>query len=103
MDITALIPIYLQACTVERKTERTVESYGETLRHFCTAIRRSGLPTRVTAFGPADVYGFLSWVQQRNVSSGTVHRRQREVKAFVPLSQRGYFEPPDFFSRLLWH
>jgi hypothetical protein len=29
-----LTPLYLKACEVEGKTDRTVQSYEETLRHF---------------------------------------------------------------------
>ena len=31
------VPLYLKACEVEGKTERTVQSYAETLRHFIGA------------------------------------------------------------------
>ena len=34
-----LIPLYLTACTVEGKTDRTVQSYDETLRQFQGAVR----------------------------------------------------------------
>ena len=44
----AVIPLYLTACTVEGKTERTVQSYAETLRHF---IRRAGRPTPTARLG----------------------------------------------------
>ena len=39
-----LIPLYLTACTVEGKTDRTVQSYAETLRQFRCAGRELGLP-----------------------------------------------------------
>ena len=39
-----LIPLYLTACTVEGKTDRTVQSYAETLRQFQGAVRELGLP-----------------------------------------------------------
>ena len=35
---------YLTACTVEGKTDRTVQSYGETLRQFRRAVDKLGLP-----------------------------------------------------------
>ena len=47
-----LIPLYLTACTVEGKTERTVQSYAETLRHFIRAVDQLQLPDSVAAFGP---------------------------------------------------
>ena len=42
---TELIPLYLTACTVEGKTERTVQSYAETLRHFRRAVDQLQLPS----------------------------------------------------------
>ena len=83
-----LIPLYLTACTVEGKTDRTVQSYAETLRQFQRAVRELGLPEDVAAFGPADVYLFMGWVRERGVSAGTQHRRQREVKAFFSWCRR---------------
>ena len=71
-----------QGLEVEGKTERTVQSYAETLRHFRRAVDQLQLPNSVRAFGPAHVYLFMGWVRDRGVSAGTQHRRQREVKAF---------------------
>ena len=51
-----LIPLYLTACTVKGKTDRTVQSYDETLRQFQRAGRELGLAEDVAAFGPAHVY-----------------------------------------------
>ena len=45
------IPLYLTACTVEGKTDRTVQSYAETLRHFRRAVDQLQLPNSVRAFG----------------------------------------------------
>ncbi len=40
------VPLYLTACTVEGKTERTVQSYAETFRHFIGArSTNSNCPT----------------------------------------------------------
>ncbi len=58
-----LIPLYLTACTVEGKTDRT----AETLRQFRRAGRELGLPEDVAAFGPAHVYLFMGWVRERGV------------------------------------
>ena len=92
-----LIPLYLTACTVEGKTDRTVQSYDETLRQFLGAVRELGLPGSIEAFGPAHVYLFMGWVQGRGVSAGTQHRRQREVKAFFSWCRRmGYVEENPF-------
>ena len=44
---------FLTACTVEGKTERTVQSYAETLRHFRRAVDQLQLPNSVRAFSPA--------------------------------------------------
>ena len=76
------VPLYLTACTVEGKTDRTVQSYAETLRQFRRAVDQLQLPNSVRVFGPAHVYLFMGWVRDRGVSAGTQHRRQREVKAF---------------------
>ena len=76
------VPLYLKACEVEGKTDRTVQSYAETLRHFIRAVDKLQLPDSVRAFRPAHVYLFMGWVRERGVSAGTQHRRQREVKAW---------------------
>jgi len=83
-----LIPLYLTACAVEGKTERTVQSYAETLRHFMSAIAQLDLPHEVPQFQAAHVYLFMGWVKDRGVTSGTQHRRQREVKAFFSWCRR---------------
>ena len=62
-----LIPLYLTACEVEGGTERTVQSYGETLRQFHGAVRELRLPEDGKAFGPAHVYLFMGWVRGRGV------------------------------------
>ena len=41
------VPLYLKACEVEGKTERTVQSYAETLRHFIRAVDQLQLPNSV--------------------------------------------------------
>ena len=46
------VPLYLKACEVEGKTERTVQSYAKTLRHFRRAVDQLQLPNSVAAFGP---------------------------------------------------
>ena len=74
-----LIPLYLTACTVEGKTERTVQSYAETLRQFRRAGRELGLPEDVAAFGPAHVYLFMGWVRERGVSRRSSSRLQRRT------------------------
>ena len=61
------VPLYLKACEVEGKTERTVQSYAETLRHFRRAVDQLQLPILVRAFGPAHVYLFMGWVRDRGV------------------------------------
>ena len=92
-----LIPLYLKACEVEGKTERTVQSYAETLRHFSRAVGELDLPDSVGAFGPAHVYLFMGSVRDRGVSPGTQHRRQREVKAFFSWCRRmGYADDNPF-------
>ena len=52
--------LYLKACTIEGKTDRTVESYGETLRQFQGAVRELGLPENMEAFGAGPCL-FSSW------------------------------------------
>ncbi len=83
-----VIPLYLRACAIEGKTERTVQSYAETLRHFRSACQALALPSDVASFRPPHVYLFLGWVKDRGVSAGTQHRRQREVKAFFSWCKR---------------
>ena len=95
-----LIPLYLTACTVEGKTDRTVQSYAETLRQFRRAGRELGLPEDVAAFGPAHVYLFMGWVRDRGVSAGTQHRRQREVKAFFSWCRRMDYVEENPFMRV---
>ena len=96
-SLDQLTPLYLKACEVEGKTDRTVHSYAETLRHFRTAVRSLDLPLEVEAFGPAHVYLFMGWVKDRGVTAGTQHRRQREVKAFFSWCRRmGYVQENPF-------
>ena len=94
------IPLYLTACTVEGKTDRTVQSYAETLRQFRRAGRELGLPENMEAFGPAHVYLFMGWVRERGVSAGTQHRRQREVKAFFSWCRRMDYVEENPFMRV---
>ena len=95
-----LIPLYLTACTVEGKTDRTIQSYAETLRQFRRAGRELRLPEDVAAFGPAHVYLFMGWVRERGVSAGTQHRRQREVKAFFSWCRRMDYVEENPFMRV---
>ena len=94
------VPLYLKACEVEGKTERTVQSYAETLRHFRRAVDQLQLPNSVRAFGPAHVYLFMGWVRERGVSAGTQHRRQREVKAFFSWCRRMDYVEENPFMRV---
>ena len=82
--IDELVPLYLKACEVEGKTDRTVQSYAETLRQFGSACAQLSLPAYIEAFQPAHVYLFMGWVKDRKVTTGTQHRRQRETKASSP-------------------
>ena len=93
-------PLYLKACEVEGKTDRTVQSYAETLRHFRRAVGELQLPNSVRAFGPAHVYLFMGWVRERGVSAGTQHRRQREVKAFFSWCRRMDYVEENPFMRV---
>ena len=95
-----IIPLYLTACTVEGKTDRTVQSHAETLRQFQRAGRELGLPVSVRAFRPAHVYLFMGWVRERGVSAGTQHRRQREVKAFFSWCRRMDYVEENPFMRV---
>ena len=95
-----LIPLYLTACTVEGKTDRTVQSYAETLRQFRRAVDKLDLLVSIEAFGPAHVYLFMGWVRERGVSAGTQHRRQREVKAFFSWCRRMDYVGENPFMRV---
>ena len=100
-DSKKLVPLYLTACTVEGKTERTVQSYAETLRITSAAqSTNSNCPTPLAAFGPAHVYLFMGWVRERGVSAGTQHRRQREVKAFFSWCRRMDYVEENPFMRV---
>ena len=70
------VPLYLKACEVEGKTERTVQSYAETLRHFRRAVDQLQLPILVRAFRPAHVYLFMGWVRERRYSAPPPARGQ---------------------------
>ena len=95
-----LIPLYLTACSVEGKTDRTVQSYAETLRQFVSAVVELKLPAETAAFRPAHVYLFLAWVKNRGVTAGTQHRRQREVKAFFSWCRRLSYVDDNPFMRV---
>jgi integrase/recombinase XerC len=95
--IDELVPLYLKACEVEGKTDRTVQSYRETLRHYRAAVLALGLPFGVEEFRPPHVYLFMGSVRDRGVTDGTQHRRQREVKAFFSWCKRmGYVDDNPF-------
>jgi len=99
-SLDEVVPLYLRACDVEGKTDRTVQSYAETLRHFRRACADLSLPLNVGEFGPAQVYLFMGWVKDRGVSAGTQHRRQREVKAFFSWCRRMGYVPENPFMRV---
>ena len=85
------VPLYLKACEVEGKTERTVQSYAETLRHFRRAVDQLQLPILVRAFGPAHVYLFMGWVRDRGVprrSHSYAFRCFRRVNHTLPAGNR---------------
>src|SRR5215210_5729280 len=71
LDLEKLVHLYLKACAVEGNTERTVQSYGETLGQFQRACGEIDLPQDVSLFTAAHVYLFLAWVVDRGVGSGT--------------------------------
>ncbi len=81
--LDAAIAAYLAACEVEGKSPRTVQAYRETLSRFLTICASGGLPDRVAAFRPADVYRFMKVITDSGVSLGTRHRRFRETRAFL--------------------
>ena len=99
-SLDQIVPLYLKACEVEGKTERTVQSYEETLRHFRTACLQLDLPLAVDLFQPAHVYLFLGWVRDRGVTAGTQHRRQRETKAFFSWCRRMDYVGENPFMRV---
>ena len=76
------IAAYLTACSVEGKTDRTLQAYAETLGRLRAIATREGLPAEVAAFRATDVYTFLKAIADSGVSLGTRHRRFRETRAF---------------------
>ena len=82
MGLDEAIAAYLAACEVEGKSPRTVQAYRETLSRFLRICAAEGLPDRVAAFRPADVYRFMKTITDSGVSLGTRHRRFRETRAF---------------------
>ena len=76
------IAAYLTACSVEGKTDRTLQAYGETLARLLAIASREGLPKDVAAFRATHVYTFLKAIADSGVSLGTRHRRFRETRAF---------------------
>ena len=95
--LDAAIAAYLAACDVEGKSPRTVQAYRETLSRFLTICAAGGLPDRVAAFRPADVYRFMKVITDSGVSLGTRHRRFRETRAFFSWCTR-----MDYCERNLW-
>ncbi len=64
------VPLYLKACEVEGKTERTVQSYAETLRHFRRAVDQLQLPNSVRCLQagpclPVHGLGAGAWRERR--------------------------------------
>ena len=82
MGLDEAIAAYLAACEVEGESPRTGQAYRETLSRFRRICAAEGLPARVAAFRPADVYRFLKTITDSGVSLGTRHRRFRETRAF---------------------
>ena len=76
------IAAYLTACSVEGKTDRTLQAYEETLARLLAIASREGLPKDVAAFRATHVYTFLKAIADSGVSLGTRHRRFRETRAF---------------------
>ena len=48
-----LIPLYLKACAVEGKTDRTLQAYDETMRRLRSACSVLAIPEEIEAFGAA--------------------------------------------------
>lgn len=95
-----LIPLYLTACAVEGKTDRTVQSY---LRDV--AALPHGLPgPRAAAAGrrlrPAARLSLPGLERDRGVITGTQHRRQREMKAFFSWCKRTDYVPDNPFMKV---
>ena len=95
-----LIPLYLKACAVEGKTDRTLQAYDETMRRLRSACSVLAIPEGIEAFGAAHVYLFMSWIKDRGVSSSTQHLHQRQAKAFFSWCKRMEYVIENPFMRV---
>ena len=95
-----LIPLYLKACAVEGKTDRTLQAYDETMRRLRSACSVLAIPEEIEAFGAAHVYLFMSWIKDRGVSSSTQHLHQRQAKAFFSWCKRMEYVIENPFMRV---
>ena len=95
-----LIPLYLKACAVEGKTDRTLQAYDETMRRLRSACSVLAIPEEIEAFRAAHVYLFMSWIKDRGVSSSTQHLHQRQAKAFLSWCKRMEYVTENPFMRV---
>ncbi len=95
-----LIPLYLKACAVEGKTDRTLQAYDETMRRLRSACSVLAIPEEIEAFRAAHVYLFMSWIKDRGVSSSTQHLHQRQAKAFFSWCKRMEYVTENPFMRV---
>ena len=87
-QIDEVITTYLSAVETEGKAERTIQSYGESLRDFRRVGRRLGFPESVNEYEVSHVYAFLADIRKRSgrgggsTSSAYQNHHHRTLKAF---------------------
>jgi len=96
----ALVPVYLEACAAEGKTQKTLRAYAKTLSLYVRMAASEGLPLRVDEVTLPDVYRYLAAVRRRGAGDATQHRRQRELKHFYSWLRRMEIVASNPFQRV---
>ena len=98
-QIDEVITTYLSAVETEGKAERTIQSYGESLRDFRRVGRRLEFPEAVDEYEVSHVYAFLADIRKRSgrgggsTSSAYQNHHHRTLKAFFSWCRRmGYLD-----------
>jgi site-specific recombinase XerD len=80
--LRAELPDYRQHLEAERKSPRTIESYGETVDQLAAFLARSGMPTDAHHIHREHVEAYLVDLARTGRSAGTVALRFRSLRVF---------------------
>ena len=113
-SLDGLIDNYLQCCTAEGKSRKTIEWYETNLKRFSRFLKREHPGSAVSDIGPAEARSFILHLQNdvrrwetnpfihdtKGLSPHTIHGYARAIKAFWSwLLDEGY-TPENSMARL---